>query len=61
MSITISDKYFKLEKIATEALLAMHTKIPNNLSDKDYGFIIARINLGLAHSIVKILPLEEKK
>ena len=58
---TFPKKYFDLKKIANEVIIAMLEKIPGDLSDEDYGYIIAQVNLNLAHTILKLLPLETEE
>ncbi len=58
---TIPKKYFELKKIANEVIIAMLEKMPGDLSNEDYGFIIAHVNLNLAHTILKLLPLETEE
>lgn len=58
---TIPKKYFNLRKIANEIILVMLNKIPDDLSDEDFGFIIAQVNLNIAHTMLKLLPLKEVK
>lgn len=61
MSYRITAKQKKLRMLANDIVLKMLTVMPDDINDEDYGYVIARVNLDLAHSICKLHPTPEEE
>lgn len=55
----VPNRYFELKKIAIKAIVAMTESMPD-LYDDEFGYVMGRIQLDIAHTIARLLPLPKE-